>query len=124
MSDHKLRQKLLQKEKTLSEVLIRAQKKEDAAAQYQVIDRQWKEGSSSSGGVNRLGGSWPNKKKPDKNENIKKCSYCGYDTHHGAMCPASNRENAVYAQRKDTLLKCAISEIAAVTTTGAKTRKM
>ena len=99
MSDHELRQKLLQKDRTLSEVLIKAQKKEDAAARDQVIDRQRKEGSSSSGGVNRLGGSWPNKKKPDKNENNKKCSYCGYDTHHGATCPASNRECGICSKK-------------------------
>ena len=99
MSDHELRQKLLQKDRTLSEVLIKAQKKEDAAARDQVIDRQRKEGSSSSGGVNRLGGSWPNKKKPDKNENNKKCSSCGYDTHHGATCPASNRKCGICSKK-------------------------
>ena len=40
MQDHELRLKLLQKDRSLGEVLEKAQKKEDATARDKIIDKQ------------------------------------------------------------------------------------
>ena len=88
MPDHDLRLKLLQKDRTLGEVLAIAQKKEDALARDKVIK---KEGESSNSGVHKLGGMWPNKRDDNKKQTGPKCDYCGYEKHGKNKCPAQGK---------------------------------
>ena len=63
MKDNELRIKLLQKDRTLSEVLVKAQQKEDATARDQVMNK------TESGSVNKMGTKWPNKKRSGQRNN-------------------------------------------------------
>ena len=107
MRDDELRLKLLQKDRTLNEVLTISKKKEDALARDKVLDKQ-REGESSGSGVNRLGGMWPNKRpnrKPSDNTKVgnantkgggdDECAYCGYEKHDKGKCPATQKECSV-----------------------------
>ena len=121
MRDEQLRLKLLQKDRTLEEVLTISRKKEDALARDKVMDRQ-REGGSDSTGVKKLGGMWPNKRPEERSrpgrdgrpeersrpgrdgrpEERKTgsgrpgkddaCSYCGYEMHDKRKCPATDKE--------------------------------
>ena len=88
MPDKDLRQKLLQKDRTLGEVLETAQKKEDAAARDKAISDR---GGST---VNKLGASWPNKRTNAANSTgtDKPCPQCGYTKHSkDGKCPAESQ---------------------------------
>ena len=93
MKDNELKFKLLQKDRTLSEVLVKAQQKEDATARDQVMNK------TESGSVNKMGTKWPNKKRSGQRNNdqqeekdwIKNCKLCGYEKHAADRCPARDR---------------------------------
>ena len=97
MRDDVLRLKLLQKDRTLNQVLTISQKKEDAIARDKVIDRQ-READSGGSGIKKVGGTWPNKRQDKKaggngkTDSENQCGYCGYEKHEKSRCPAAAKE--------------------------------
>ena len=94
MQDEELRLKLLQKDRPLTEVLRKAQQKEDAQARNKVLSKE-KSGSR----VNKMRGTCPNKKRTEtggeneieKGDMVHDCKKCGYQKHEKDRCPARDR---------------------------------
>ena len=88
MQDDELRIKLLHKDRTLDEVLKKAQQKDDATARAKEMKKEK---------VNKMGTKWPNKKSQDKQKDRNasqeegKCKFCGHEKHPYEECPAKDR---------------------------------
>ena len=91
MRDTELRQKLLQKERTLDEILDIARKKADATERGKILDNR---GTGESSGIHKT--DYKKKQPYNRQPEVKgrQCGQCGYETHKGpkSTCPAIGRE--------------------------------
>lgn len=91
MNDTELRVKLLQKDRTLDQILQKAQQREDARARDKVMHK------GNGGSINKMGTKWPNRRQKDKagagghKDPVKNCNNCGYESHNYNKCPARDR---------------------------------
>ena len=105
MRDEDMRLKLLQKERTLGEILDKARKKADAMERGRIMDKKETGGCSGLNKVDQRGKRRPFNRQPEAKS--VECNRCGYEAHFkGISGPALTREGNVCHRMGHFANKC------------------